>query len=378
MPNPQGGMSRHCEELYARIAAMGHDVTVYCTRPDGAPRDGTYRGMRLRRVRPTRVAGMDRARCALAASVDARRGRLDVVHFHALTSSGLCFLARLCRAKVVVTVHRREWQDEKWGSAARAALRASEWITMHAAHLVIAVSRAFEHDLRVRYPSVRDKVRYEANGFVPMPAVAPTALSPLGLRPDGYVLTVGRIVPEKGVHVVIEAFARVLDRGCLIDLAVVGGAREETDYVRSVRAQVEAVGARVHLLGVRGGDELAALFEHARLYVTGAFHEGQPLAVLEAMSAGRAVIATDIPAHRELLGDAGVFVPAGDAAALAQAIEALADDPARLGAIGEAARRRVAETDEYDWDRIAADTEALLQAICVRSPGRSGVPGNGG
>ncbi len=363
MPNPQGGMSRHCEELYARITAMGHDVTVYCTRPDGGSRDSTYRGMRLRFVRPTRVAGLDRARCALAASADALRGRLDVVHFHALTSSGLCFVPRLGRAKVAVTVHRLEWQDEKWGSAARAVLRASEWITMRAAHLVITVSRAFEDDLRARYPRVRGKVHYEANGFVPMPSVGPESLATLGLRPGGYLLTVGRIVPEKGVHVVVDAFAQAIERGLVIDLAVVGGAREETGYVRSIRARAQALGRRVHLLGVRRGDELAALFEHARLYVAGAFHEGQPLAVLEAMSAGRAVIATDIPAHRELLGGAGRYVPAGDAGALARAIEALAGDPAEIAAMGDAARRRVAASGEYDWDRIARDTEALLRAL---------------
>src|SRR5207244_9863369 len=124
----------------SRIAARGHDVTVYCGSRSG---DGpsSYRGMKLRWLRASGIAGLDRIRCGLAAAVASLRGRYDIVHFHSLTSSAPCFVPRLGRAKVVVTVHRLEWRAEEWGPIGRAALRAREWLGMPRAPALITLSR---------------------------------------------------------------------------------------------------------------------------------------------------------------------------------------------------------------------------------------------
>src|SRR5262249_48532383 len=137
MPNRQGGMSRHCEEIYARLAARGHAITVYACR---LPQGRTYRGMRLRRVWAPALPGWGPLVYRAAATALAATRRYDVVHYHSLANTGFCLVPRLARERVVVTVHRIEWQDEKWGGASRAFLRASERAAMRWADAMIAVS----------------------------------------------------------------------------------------------------------------------------------------------------------------------------------------------------------------------------------------------
>jgi len=363
LPNPQGGMSRHCEELYSRIAARGHDVTVYCASRSG---DGpsSYRGMKLRWLRASGLAGLDRIRCGLAAAVASLRGRYDIVHFHSLTSSAPCFVPRLGRAKVVVTVHRLEWRDEKWGPIGRAVLRASEWLVMRCAHAVIAVSRNLEADLARRYPRARPP-RYVANGVLVPESDDRAVLGPLGLGENEYALFVGRLTPEKGVDVLLDAFELLWDdanAATRCELAIVGDAPKESDYARQLRARGARLAAPVRFLGLQHDDSLAALFANARLYVTASHQEGQPLAVLEAMSCGRCVVASDIPAHRELLGPAGVMVADGNAKDFAVAVARLLADDSAIERYGNAARRRITDSDEFDWDRTATETEQILLA----------------
>lgn len=363
LPSTQGGMTRHCEELYSRLAARGHDVTVLCQIPRAGP-DGRFRGMRLRRVPGTRLPGWERLGYSLVASLQATLGPYDVVHYHSFASCGFCLLPRLRRKRVVVTVHRLEWQDEKWGLFARSFLRWSERAAMRSADLVIAVSQNFAEDLGRRYPRARP-MHYVPNGVTPMPRVDEAALRQFGLAPRSYILFVGRLVPEKGVHLLVEAFERIRDlpeaAGC--ELVIVGSARQDSPYVRDLRARGEVEGSRVRLLGVQTGDVLAALYGHARLFVLPSFHEGQPLTVLEAMSAGLPVVASDIPAHRELVAGSGMLFPCGDAVGLADTLRRVLGDPAEAERIAEAGRRRMQEGDEYQWERIAAETDGLLRSL---------------
>ncbi len=353
-PNPQGGMTRHVEEIGARLAAAGHDVTVFCK---SAPREveREYRGMRVHRVRGLRAPGWDRLGHTFVASLLAALGRYDVVHFHSLTSSGFSLLPRVLRKRVVVTVHRLEWQDEKWNRAQRRFLQFAEWSAVHGAHALITVSRAFADDLATRYRRL-PPTTYIANGVEPARAVGPAPLAAFGLEPGGYSLFVGRLVPEKGVHVALDAFEQLGDE----TLVLLGGARHEDAYVRELHARADRSNGRIRFLGIQTGDVLAALYEHARALVAPSFHEGQPLAVLEAMTYGRCVVASDIHAHVELLAGTGVLWPAGDAAALADALRSvLADDALRTRA-GEAGRRRIEESPEFRWDHAARETARVL------------------
>jgi glycosyltransferase involved in cell wall biosynthesis len=361
-PNPQGGMTRHCEELYARLAARGWDVTVLC-RSSAAVVDGRYRGMRVRRVPGIPLPGWDRLGHSLLAAFMAAVGRFDVVHFHALTSSGFCFLPRLTGKRVVVTVHRLEWQDDKWGPATRAFLRWSERCVARSANAVITVSQTFADELRLRHRRL-PPVQYVANGVLRPADGGTSLLDELGLVSGRYFVIVGRVVPEKGIDVALDAWDALADDPVLAgqQLVIVGGARHEGAYVRAVEERAAASGGRVRFLGIRTGAALGSLFRHARALIAPSFHEGQPLTVLEAMSIGLPVIASDIDAHRELLGADAVIVAAGESGALADAIRALATDPTAARSLGERGRARLA-TGPYSWDEAADATEAVLRSV---------------
>ncbi|MEX0666562.1 MAG: glycosyltransferase family 4 protein [Acidimicrobiia bacterium] len=360
MPSTQGGMSRHCEELYSRLAARGHDITVFC-QTAGAPQ---YRGMRLRRIPGVRVPGWERLGYSLLASLRSLFGRFDIVHYHSFASSGFCYLPRLGRKKVVVTVHRLEWQDQKWGRFARAFLKFCEWAAVRSSAVMITVSRTFKADLEHRYRRI-SPVHYVANGVTPPAPTGTDALVGLGVVPGAYGLTVGRLVSEKGLDLAVDAFAQLADDPgiAVTELVIVGGARNSDEYVAALESRVRKLGVNVRLLGVRTGAELNALYAHAAVFIASSYHEGQPLTVLEAMSHGRCVVASDISAHQELIGDAGVLFPSGDAHALAHELRRVLSDPQVVRELGEAARRKVIDSDEFRWDHTADETERILVAL---------------
>jgi glycosyltransferase involved in cell wall biosynthesis len=352
-------MTRHIEEVYARLAADGHDVTVYTRR---APLGSHYRGLEVQTVPAVSASPWDRVSYSAVASTRAAAARFDVVHYHSYSNSGWCFVPRATGAKVLMTVHRLEWLDEKWGGAGRAVLRTNAWVTHRVAQAFIAVSPEFEAYLRDAVPGRRTIVRIP-NGVTMPDEIDDHAAEHLGLEPDGFLLAVSRLVPEKGLDVLFDALDLLADDGAALPVAVAGRARQPSAYSRDLEARADRARVPVHLLGVQPSAVVHGLYESARAFVAPSRAEGNPLTVIEAMAHGACVVASDIPPHRELLGDAGVFVPVGDAVALAEALRSVGRDSASARAIGEQARARLAASDEYQWDGVAARTASVLASL---------------
>lgn len=357
-PGRQGGMTRHIEEVYACLAARGHDVTVFCQR---AFEGHEYRGMRVREVPAIPASPWDRVSYAALASLRAAASGADLVHYHSYSNSGWSFVPWLARKRVAMTVHRLEWLDEKWGRAERGVLRASAWITHRVASTFIAVSPEFEEFLHAHVPAGRPVVRIP-NGVTIPDDLDEDAPERFGLQPDGYLLAVSRLVPEKGLDVLLDALDELATRPgpAPLPVAVAGEARQGSGYGAGLAARVEASPVPVRLLGVQPAPVVHGLYRGARALVAPSRREGNPLTVIEAMAHGVCVVATDIPPHRELLGDAGLLVPVDDAAALAEALRSVTADPDRARALGAAARERLEAAGEHQWDRVAARTEAVL------------------
>jgi glycosyltransferase involved in cell wall biosynthesis len=358
-PGRQGGMTRHIEEVYARLAADGHDVTVFARRALEGPE---YRGLRVQTVPAIPSSPWDRLSYSALASTRAAAARFDVVHYHSYSNSGWCFIPRGAGAKVLMTVHRLEWQDEKWGPAGRAVLQANAWVTHRVAGAFIAVSPEFEEYLR-RIP----------NGVTVPDEVDDHAAEHVGLAPDGFLLAVSRLVPEKGLDVLLDALDLLAgddadgvagaDGAPALPVAVAGRARNPTVYSHDLEARAARARVPVHLLGVQPSDVVHGLYQSARAFVAPSRAEGNPLTVIEAMAHGACIVASDIPPHRELLGDAGVLVPVGDARALAEALHRVCADAAAARAIGRRAQARLAAADEYQWDGVAARTAEVLASL---------------
>lgn len=359
-PARQGGMSRHIEEVYARLAAGGHDVTVYCRR---ALAGDDYRGMRVRSVPVIPRSPLDRFSYSATASARAARSGADVVHYHSYSNSGWSFLPRLYRKPVVMTVHRLEWLDEKWGPIGRAILRANAWVTHRSAAAFIAVSPEFEEYVRARVPPARPVVRIP-NGVTVPTEIDDDAPARFGYRPDGFLLAVSRLVPEKGLDVLVDALELTAadDSPLGLPVVVAGQARQPTAFSEALAARAERAVPPVRMVGVQPAAVVHGLYRGARALVAPSRAEGNPLTVIEAMAHGLCVVASDIPPHRDLLGDAGILVPVGDAPALAGALRRVIADPGSAHALGARARARIEQSDEYQWDGVAARTESVLEA----------------
>ncbi|GGL07977.1 glycosyltransferase family 4 protein [Mangrovihabitans endophyticus] len=370
VPATYGGIERHVEELSSRLVALGHEVTVYCRRSYEDRPPLQHRGVRLRPVPTVASKHLDAIVHAATSTVAALRDRPDIVHYHGLGPGLVAPLPRyLSGVRVVQTAHGLDQQRAKWSRVARAALDAAHWMSGHVPHARVAVSRTLEAHYRQRFPG---EVRYIPNGVGEPRRVPAAAITDrFALLPGGYVLLVGRLVPEKAAEMLIRAFRRVRTD---LRLAVVGGSAFTDGYVRHLHA-VAAADPRVVFTGFAYEDLLAELYTNAAVFVQPSRLEGLPLTLLEAGAYGLPLVASDIAPHRELLGVDGPghrLFRDGDEDDLVRALsQALDGDAAeRHGALEHGAHLRAA----YTWDGAAREVERLYLSL-VGSRSRRGRPG---
>lgn len=341
IPDVAGGVETHCERLYPRLASMGMDVTVVRRRCYVSPRN-EYRGVRLIDVYAPRIKSLEAMCHTLLGVFKAGIDRADVVHLHAVGPSLLAPLARLLGMKVVVTNHGHDYEREKWGRVAKAVLRMGERVGVRFANEVIAISQPIADVLESKYG--RGDFTVIPNGVEPACVTeGDDYLKSIGVERGRYVLAVGRLVKEKGLHDLIMAFGKIRTKG--FRLVIAGDADHRDDYSDELKAM--AVEAGVVMPGYISGEPLQQLMSHSALFVLPSYHEGLPIALLEAMSYGLDVAVSDIRANRLSELDGSDFFKRGDCDDLARLI----DTKLRV-----APRRHCYDMSRYDWDAIAART----------------------
>jgi glycosyltransferase involved in cell wall biosynthesis len=371
MPGVPGGIERHVEELYPRLAALGVDVTVYARR-EYVPEDCVIDGVRVVTL-PSVGGRYGEALSHTARSVlHASRAGFDLLHMHAIGPGVLIPEARLLGLRpTVLTFHSFDYRRSKWGPGASAFLRACEVISIRSADALIAVSQAGAEHIRRTY---HRPVVHIPNGPGRLERRPPgELLGALGLEARGYILSVGRLSPEKCLEDVIAAARRGLPG---VPLVLVGDTSFTDDYIARLRAMA---GPEVIFPGFLQGADLEELYTSALAYVIASEIEGLSLSLLEAMALGCPIVASDIPGNREGLGDppAGLTFPVHDVSALAGLLGRLAGDEALRHDLAEAATARVRA--HFDWDAIAAATldvyRRVLTGPAARRPLRPGATG---
>ena len=371
IPAQSGGIERHVEELSTRLVDRGHDVTVFC-RPGYAPDTGpTYRGIRLRTLPTVHVRGGEAFLHSGLGAIAASGHRFDIAHFHAMGPGLFTPMSRtIAQCAIVQTIHGLDEQRDKWGGGAQRLLRAGALLSAHVPDEVLVVSRALGDHYRERY---RRYTTYVTNGVPTTGPVDLGRLVALDLSPGGYLVSVGRLVPEKDPELLLRAY-RDVPGG--LPLVVVGGSGDTDAYVERLH-RLEAGDARVRLVGPRYGAELAALFAGARLFVQPSLLEGLPITLLEAAAYGVPLLVSDIAPHREVIvapGPGRAMFRAGDRDALVAALRtSLAVDPDV--AFASARRFRDDVAARYDWE-VATDLleEAYERALRRRSGERAPMP----
>jgi glycosyltransferase involved in cell wall biosynthesis len=368
IPATYGGVERAVEELSAHLVERGHEVTVYARSAYSDANVSEHRGVevvRLPQVNTKHLEAASHSAVALGHALVARR--FDLIHLHATGPGALSPLPRLVGTPTVVTVQGLDWRREKWGPAARTVLQAAAALSARSPDRTIVVSRELK-----RYFAEHHGVDpvYIPNGVHEEPdeGVPPDP----DLEPDRFVLFLGRLVREKHVHTLIRAYRRV--EGDL-PLVIAGPQSHSPEYLAELRA-LAAGDPRIRLLGAQYGPNKTWLMRNALAFVQPSSIEGLPIALLEALSAGRYPIVSSIPENLEpvTVGDEtlGATTRVGDEQELAHAIAGAIAAPDRA-AVGRRLRDHVREA--YDWGSIAAATEATYRdALREHRGGRFSVP----
>lgn len=361
IPSREGGVEIVAEELATRMAALGHEVTCYNRRGhhvSGREFDAQavtqYQGVTLKTVPTIEKKGLAAATSSFFATLCAAFGRYDVVHIHAEGPAAFCWLPKLFGKKVVVTIHGLDWQREKWnGGVGSKYIHLGERMAVKHANEIVVLSRGVQDYFAATYGR---ETHFIPNGVTrPQRLDANLIKARWGLEKDGYILYLGRIVPEKGEHYLVEAFRKVKTDKKLV---IAGGASDTDAYMEKLK-QLAAGDDRILFTGFVQGDTLAELYSNAYLYCLPSDLEGMPLSLLEAMSYGNCCLTSDIAECAEVVENRAVTFHKGDVEDLAHKLTQLCEDEAQVEEYKQHAADFICK--KYNWDEVVRQTLALYE-----------------
>ena len=356
VPGNYGGFETFAEELSARLVDRGHHVTVYCRTGNtpGSPR--RHRGIRLVHLPALRLRAAETLSHTVLSAVHAVFQPYDIVYVCNSANAPLCYIPHLRGQKTILNVDGLEWRREKWGSMAKRYYR---WAARRAATMPIEVVT----DANVIQSYYRNRLGRETRCFAYGTELYQRGhlaerLGILGLEPDRYVLYVSRLERENNALMLVRAYRSVRTD---LPLVIVGDAPYAQEYVREVKA---AADPRTVFLGYRFGDDYHALQANARIYVQATEVGGTHPALVEAMGHHNAVLAHDVPEHREVLGDAGRYFGLRSVSDLTLRLQELLDDSAGVEELRRRAGERVAR--DYSWDAVTDAYESYFTELLKR------------
>lgn len=360
IPSREGGVEIVVEELAVRMASLGHQVDVYNRKGNNvadknadkeAHKLRSYKGVKLINVPTSERKSLNAILYSFNATIKALFGRYDVIHFHAEGPCAMLPLAHFFRIRTVATIHGLDWQRAKWGGFATKVLLFGEKMAAKYADEVIVLSKNVQKYFKDTY---NRETKYIPNG-VNMPKVLPaqTIKEKHGLEKDQYILFLARLVPEKGLHYLIEAYRKIdTDK----KLVIAGGASHSSDYVKQIQ-EMAAKDERILMTGFVQGKELQELFSNCYLYVLPSDIEGMPISLLEAMSYGCRCLVSDIDENMELAGDYAESFKKSDVKDLENKLRQVLGSAEEYE--GEDVKQFVKEN--YNWDAIVERTLKLYR-----------------
>jgi len=360
IPSREGGVEIVVEELATRLVAAGHTVT--CLNRRGAHVSGKefsavteseYKGVRIKTVPTLDKKGLAAMTASVTGAVAAALGAYDIVHFHAEGPCAMLWLPKLFGKRCIATIHGLDHRRAKWGRFARAYIMLGEKCAAKFADEIIVLSEGVRQYFRDTYG--RETV-FVPNG-VSKPEIreAEVIAAKYGLKQDDYILYLGRLVPEKGITYLIEAFKQLKTDKKLV---IVGGSSDTQSFAKRLQ-ELAAGDDRIIFTGFVQGKVLEELYSNAYLYVLPSDLEGMPLSLLEALSYGNCCVTSDIEECAGVMGDYGLTFPKGNVDELRKLLQELCDDPGKVRKFQSASSEYI--TRKYNWDDVTEKTLELYR-----------------
>jgi glycosyltransferase involved in cell wall biosynthesis len=352
IPGSYGGFETFAEQLATRLVERDHDVTVYA-RNRWVPRGLLqHRGVKIVRLPAPPSKYLETVVHTLLSAIHVAGTKTDITYVCNSANFPAAILLMAFRHRVVLNVDGLEWQRAKWGLVGRSYYRACAWAAARSSlHLVTDAHVIRDYYLR----AYGRETAYFPYGTDLEPVGDDGTLRMHGLEPDRYVLYVSRLEPENNADVVIEAY-RQLDTD--LPLALVGDAPYASTYIADLR-KLSKDDPRIRFLGGIYGRGYQILRSHAVAYIQATEVGGTHPALVEAMGYGNAIVANDVPEHREVLGDAGLYY--SGAGELAKTLNRVLQDVSLAATLrGRAAERA---STLYSWSAITDAYEQWLSEV---------------
>ncbi|WP_162300549.1 glycosyltransferase family 4 protein [Anaerosacchariphilus polymeriproducens] len=357
IPIASGGIEKHVEEIGLLLAQNDMDVVVYNRSGYVMRKQKNYNGIKIVTVPTLKIKGIEAVVYSFFASIHAAFSDTDIVHYHALGPSAMCWIPKIFRKKVVVTVHGLDWQREKWGKFGKLFLKKGEKRAARYADEIIVVGKKLVQYFKEKYN--RDTI-FIPNGIRDMQTLENHELEKWDLKDKKYILFLARVVPEKGCHYLLEAFKNLSQEDVV--LVVAGGSGQTDAYYNNLKEKFSS--DKILFIGEVSGKSIGELYSNALLYVLPSDIEGLPISLLEAMSCGTCCLVSDIQENMdviELSGKFGFCFKAGNSVDLKNQMEALLHDENSLREIGQKARKHVLQS--YKWESVVLSLSEVYGGI---------------
>ena len=359
VPSREGGVERVVEELSYRMVKRGHNVTVYNRKghhisgkeygdSSNHGKIKEYKGIKIKTVTTIEKKGLAAVSSSFFATIRAVFNNFDCIHYHAEGPCVMILIAKIFRKRTVATIHGLDWQRSKWGGFATWYLKLGEKIAAKYADEVIVLSEDMQKYFEDTYGRVTNII---PNG-VNRPEIKKAELieKEYELLSSQFLLFLARLVPEKGITYLIDAFKKVKTDKKLV---VAGGSSDTDSFIQELKERAKD-DERIIFTGFVQGQILEELYSNAYTYILPSDLEGMPLSLLEAMSYGNCCLVSDIAECTEVVEDKAMVFKKSDVACLTKKLQELCNDNEKVQMYKKEASDFICQ--KYNWDDVVNKT----------------------
>lgn len=363
IPSREGGVEIVVEELATRLVKLGCKVDVYNRKGNNVADKNIktkkiteYRGTKIITIPTINKKGIDALLYSFFATIRALFGKYDCIHYHAEGSCAMLWIPHLFGIRTVVTIHGLDWQRSKWGGFASKYIKFGEKCAAKYADEIIVLSKSVQNYFKETY---NRETHFIPNGVNKPETKEPEIIKEkYGLDKYNYILFLARIVPEKGLDYLLDAYKNI---DTTMKLVVAGGASHTNSYYNEIIEKAKQ-DDRIVLTGFVQGKELQELYSNCYLYCLPSDVEGMPISLMEAMSYGRCCLTSDIEENTQVTGGYGMTFEKSNVEDLKSKLENL---------IKQEKKERMYTSEEisnyilksYNWNDVVEKTKELYKKV---------------
>jgi len=353
IPALSGGVEHVIEKL-APLFAKDAEITVYCRKHYTTKQPKTWKGVKLRYLPSINSKHLEALSHTALATIDASLRNFDIVHFHSMGNVVFSALPRLFFKKTIVTLHGLDYEREKWGRMAKLFLKFSEWIVTFFPNRIVSCSLKMQNHLIDKYGS---EAEFIPNGVDIIASRKLDKMKKWDIKKGQYILFLSRIVPEKGLHYLIEAFKGIKTK---YKLLIVGDATHTEDYLKKCK-KMAGNKDNIVFTGPLYGEDKFELFSNAYAFVLPSTIEGMPIVLLEAMGFGLCPLVSNIQENLDVIEDRAYSFENKNVKDLRSELKKMLANPKKVKEEGVLCKKLV--RSEYQWPVIANKYFQLYKSI---------------